>query len=193
MKVIKWLDDHLEEFLLIVALVLITLVSFVQVIIRKVPWIPSLQWAEEFCRFMWIWSVFLSLPYTIRRGSMLRVTVAIDLLPEKGRKVINLLVDIINIAVMCVLLYHCLVGSKAVFIKNIRKIELSPAMLWPMWTIYLSLPVGFFLGVVRGVQILVEHIKNFNVHQLTALEQTVADAAEEVATAQNAEAEKKEA
>ena len=57
MKVVKWLDEHMEEFLLVILLVVIACVSLLQVIIRKIPWIPSLTWAEEFCRFCWIWSV----------------------------------------------------------------------------------------------------------------------------------------
>jgi len=210
MKVIKWLDDHLEEILMVIALILITLVCFTQAVIRKLPDVIMLfgkigsesfrtgvanfahsikpfPWADEFSRFAWIWSVFLSLPYTIKRCSMLRVTVVLDALPEKARKICNIFVDLVNIAVLAFFFYWCFWGKNAVFVKQFTKIELSPAMEWPMWTIYLSLPVGFGLGVIRGIQVLVEHIKNFKEHQLTALEQTVADAAEEVAAAQSSE------
>ena len=62
MKVLKWLDEHFEETLLVICLVLIACVCLVQVIIRNIPWIPSLQWAEEFCRFAWIWSVVILVP-----------------------------------------------------------------------------------------------------------------------------------
>ena len=71
MKIIKWLDLHFEEFFMVVFLVLITVVSLMQVIVRNIEVIPSLTWAEEFCRFCWIGSVFLSLPYTIRNISRL--------------------------------------------------------------------------------------------------------------------------
>lgn len=67
MKVVKWLDDHLEETFLVILLILISCVSLLQVIIRKIPFIPALTWAEELCRFLWIWSVFISLPYTLRK------------------------------------------------------------------------------------------------------------------------------
>ena len=90
MKIIKWLDLHFEEFFMVVFLVLITVVSLMQVIVRNIEVIPSLTWAEEFCRFCWIGSVFLSLPYTIRNISMLRVCVLLDLLPETVHKLINI-------------------------------------------------------------------------------------------------------
>lgn len=213
MKVIKWLDDHFEEALMVLALILITVVCFSQAVVRKIPdliifvgkigpesfekslttfahTIKPFPWADEFSRFAWIWSVFLSLPYTIKRWSMLRVTVMLDLIPEKARKVVNIVVDIVNIAVMLFFLYYCFFGKNAVIIKQFTKIELSPAMEWPMWVFYLCLPIGFCLGAIRGIEVLVGHIKNFSEHQLTALEQTVADAADEVAAAQGAEATK---
>lgn len=62
MRLIKWLDEHLEETLMVILLIVIACVTMIQVIVRKVPWLTSLTWAEEFCRFMWIWSVFISLP-----------------------------------------------------------------------------------------------------------------------------------
>ena len=96
MRLIKWLDEHLEETLMVILLIVIACVTMIQVIVRKVPWLTSLTWAEEFCRFMWIWSVFISLPYTIRMGNMLRVGVLVDLLPQAMKKTIGIIVDLIK-------------------------------------------------------------------------------------------------
>ena len=40
---IKWLDEHMEETFLVVCLVLIACISMIQVIVRKVPFLSSLQ------------------------------------------------------------------------------------------------------------------------------------------------------
>lgn len=183
MKVIKWLDDHFEEFLMILCLVAITVVMFMQVIIRKIPWIHALTWAEEFCRFAWIWSVFLSLPYTIKRGSMLRVTVLLDAMPQRMRKIFDIAVDVIIIASMALLLYH----SVPLVTDRYLSAETSPAMLWPMWAMYAFMILGFGLGVVRGIQVLVHHITHFSEKQLSTVEQAMQDAADEIAMAQAAE------
>ena len=98
MKLIKWFDEHLEEIFLVIFLVLISVVCLLQVIARRIPTL-SIPWTDEFCRFMWIWSVFVSVPFTIRKGSMLRVSVVLDLLPETLRKVINIAVDLISLQV----------------------------------------------------------------------------------------------
>lgn len=182
MKVLKWLDDHFEESFLVICLVLIACVSMIQVICRQTP-IPPLTWAEEFCRFMWIWSVFLSLPYTIRKGNMLRVSVLLDLLPHTVRKVINIVVDIIIAACMMLLTYH----SVGVFQKIAASNELSPAMLWPMSTVYIFMLIGFALASLRAVQMIIIHVMRFNEKELSTIEQTMAEAAEEAAAVKKAE------
>ena len=69
MKVIKWLDEHFEETFLVFFLVLISCITMLQIIART--FFAALSWPEEFCRYCWIWSVFISLPYTMRKGNMI--------------------------------------------------------------------------------------------------------------------------
>ncbi len=183
MKAVKWLDDHLEEFLLVVLLVLISCVMMLQVIVRKIPFLDPLQWAEEFCRFMWIMSVFLSLPYTIRKSNMLRVNVLIDLLPQVARKVVNLVVDLVVAGSMGLLAWYSVGVVKDIAASG----EPSPAMLWPMAIIYAVMLIGYALGALRGLEMFAIHIMHFNEKELTTLEQTMADAAEETAVAKKAE------
>lgn len=189
MKLIRWLDDSFEETLLVIFLFLITVVEMVQVIIRNVPWIPALTWAEEFCRFMWIGSVFISLPFTIRRSSMLRVNVLMDMLPQVARKIVNMFVDVVTIASMSLLAYH----SISVIQKIRASAETSPAMRWPMWIVYICVIVGFTLGAIRGVQMLLIHIRDFSKREKSTIEKTMEEAAEEAKAGRKAEMEGGEA
>ena len=183
MKVLKWLDEHFEEAILIVLLVLIACIELIQVIFRNLSFVDALTWPEEFCRFCWIWSVFLSLPFTIRKGSMLRVNVIVDMFPQAIRKTINILIDLVNAGVMAILFRYSI--DKVTKIRE--SAEASPAMTWPMWIIYSIMLVGFGLGVFRALQMAVIHIKHFNEKELTTLEQTMADAAEEAEAGKRAE------
>lgn len=155
MKKLKWLDEHFEEALLVVLLVLIACVELLQVIFRNLSFVSALTWPEEFCRYCWIWSVFISLPYTIRKGSMLRVSLLEDALHGKVKSVLNILVDIVNAAVMLLLAIY----SIGVVQKIAASGETSPAMLWPMWIVYSIMLPGFFLGVFRALQQTVKHAK----------------------------------
>ncbi len=184
---IKWLDEHFEETLLVIFLVLIACISMIQVVVRKIPFLSSLQWAEEFDRFMWIWSVFISLPYTIRMGNMLRVNVLLDLMPHYVRKTLSLIVDVIVMLSMALLCYHSvgvIFGPKGIMTSG----ELSPAMKWPMWIVYIWMLLGFGLATLRGIQMIIIHAKHFNEKELTAIEQTMKDAEEEAKAAKGGEA-----
>lgn len=183
MKTVKWLDEHFEECFLVILLVLISCIELIQVVFRNLGFVKALTWPEEFCRFCWIWSVFLSLPYTIRKGSMLRVNVLMDMLPGPVRKVINILVDAINTAVMLILCYH----STSVVAGVKASAEASPAMTWPMWIVYSIMVIGFLLGAARGIQMIIIHIQHFGEKELSTIEQTMADAAEEAEAGKRAE------
>ena len=175
MRVLKWLDDSFEEALLVVLLVLISCVELAQVLIRNVPFIPALTWAEEFCRFCWIWSVFISLPYTIRKSSMLRVSVLADLLPRMIRRGANIAVDVITAACMLLLGWHSIIVVKSIMTSG----ETTPAMLWPMWIIYSVLLLGFFGGTIRALQQVYLHLRSYNDVEMTTAEKVLAEAAEE--------------
>ena len=183
MKVIKWLDEHFEEALLVILRVLICCIELIQVVVRNLEFVSALTWAEDFCRFCWIWSVFISLPYTIRKGSMLRVTVFLDLFPAQVRGIINVGVDIIVTASMLLLAVYSIEVVGDIMASG----ETSSAMLWPMWIIYSVMLLGFFLGTARGVQQAILHIRHFGESQLSTKEQTMAEAAEEAKAGRIAE------
>ena len=184
----KWLDEHFEETLLVVLLVFISCVEFAQVIVRNIPGIPALKWAEEFCRFCWIWSVFISLPYTIRKGNMLRVSVVLDLFPAGLRKALNIAVDLVCALVMVVLGIH----SVSVVQGILKSGETSPAMLWPMWIVYSVMLFGFFMGFLRALQQAFLHGKSIREAALSTTEQTMADARAEAEAGLRAQGQNRE-
>ena len=157
MKLLKWLDEHFEECLLALLLALIACVELLQVVFRNLTFVRSLTWAEEFCRFCWIWSVFLSLPYTIRKGSMLRVNLLANRLPPAARRCLAIVVELVNTAVMAFLFAYALRVVGSVRASG----ETSTAMGWAMWAVYESLCVGFGLGALRGVQAVIRRILHF--------------------------------
>lgn len=167
MKVIKWLDEHFEEVLLVALLAVISCVELMQVVARNVPFIPALTWAEELCRFAWIATVFMSIPYTIRTCTALRVTALIDIIPWKLRNIFDVVID----AVTAILMGFLTVNAVTVFQRVLESGETSPAMVWPMWIMYLFVLVGFALGALRAVQMFVIHIKNINVEPANTVEE----------------------
>ncbi len=166
MKVLKWLDNHFEEVILVLFLVLISVIELAQVIYRNTM-SSSLSWAEEVCRFLWIASVFVSLPYTVRNESILRVTALLDVLPWKIQNALNIFVDVVTIAALGVLAFASFGCFESVYSSG----ELSAAILLPMWIIYVFVVGGLCVGVLRGCQILVLHIQHFNEPLTSSIEE----------------------
>lgn len=167
MKVVKWLDEHFEEAIILFFLAVIACVTLLQIFARNVPIFQSLSWAEELCRYAWIATVFLSLPYTIRTETILRVTALVDVMPWKVRNIINVIVDVITFSMLAILAYNAVIVLQRIFVSG----ETSPAMEIPMWIMYLIVLIGFVLGALRSVQMFVKHIKTINVEPKSTIEE----------------------
>lgn len=128
-------------------LVIMAIVMMWQIIMRYF-FKASMSWPEEFCRFMFVFSGFLSIGYCIRRDKMLKVDILLGLFPDWLKKVVDLIGRIVTLVFFTYLTYYAYfatMNSKAGGMK-------SSALGWPMWVIYGSVFVGSAIGVVREIQ-----------------------------------------
>lgn len=155
-KALKWLDQHFEEALMILFLILISVAMFLQIIMRFVFSAP-MTWPEEFCRYCFVVSVMLATGYCIRSNRMLRIDVVINLFPPKVAALLDILATVLAL-VFCVIMVRpsITVTSGALTISQV-----SPAMEMPVWILYASAPVGFILGALRSLQTLIQKIRAF--------------------------------
>lgn len=154
MKCIKWLDDNLEDFLMVLLLIGISVIMMLQVIMRYV-FSSSMSWPEEACRYCWIVTTCLSIGYCTKKKCALRVEVLLDLLPGIGKKIVNLLIDCIGI-----LSYGFLAVESVGVLKGVVESgQKSTAMQMPLWILYLALMVGFVLATIRAVEQMAEDLR----------------------------------
>ena len=83
------------------------------------------------------------------------------------RNIINVIVDVITFVMMAVLTN----AAVTVLMRIVESGETSPAMLLPMWIMYLIVLVGFILGALRSVEMFVIHIKHINVEPKSTIEE----------------------
>ena len=122
-------------------------------------------------RYAWIVTVFISLPYTIRTSSTLRVTALVEAFPWKVYNVINVVVDIITAVAMGILAW-----TSITVIGQVQKGgSVSPAMQIPMWIMYVIIFIVFALGAVRAIQMCVIHIRDINVKPVNSVEAAAAE------------------
>lgn len=157
MKILKWLEENLEEAICVVLLILITVVTFMQIVLRNLPFTASLRWPEEFCRYCFVASAFISMGYCYRKKCVLAVDILANRLSPKGAKVLGVFNRIISIAFYAYMVLPA--WNVAMNAKNMN--QLSPAMQMPVWLLYIFAPIGFFLGFARGVQDLVIFIRSW--------------------------------
>lgn len=149
MNVLRKIDNNIEEYIMGILLIGIASIMFIQIFARLFG--SSLSWAEEFCRYLYIWSVFLSISYTIKKKIILKVDVLINFLPTSLRNLTEVLLHLINIAFFSFLGYYSIKT-----IEGVRaSLQTSPAMEIPMYLVYLIIPIGFFLACFRSAQHLI--------------------------------------
>ena len=148
-KFLKFLDESFEECLMVVCLVIISCVILLNVIMRYVFKAP-LSWPEELARYCYVYSGMLSAGYCLRRGISFRV----DLLYQVFPKPVKILIEYIG-KLLVLFLYAFMAYSSINLIKTTTSI--STAMQIPIKYIYLSIPIGMTLGVIRGIQDLIRY------------------------------------
>ena len=147
MKILKWLDENLEAFICGCLLSVLSVIMMLQVIMRYIFSTP-LSWPEDLSRYCYIWITFLSIGLTIRTGSYFRVTALIDMLPKKGRQLMELVSQLINLAFYGACAYYSIDILRTVHAST----QTTPALRLPMYFIYIVLPLGMFLALFRSAQ-----------------------------------------
>ncbi len=145
-RFIKFIDEHVEEYFMGFFLIGIACVMSIQIVMRFIG--MSLSWAEELCRYFYLWSVFLSISFTIKKGIVLRVDLLLSKLNLKVQKTVEILLQVITITVFIFLSFYAI--RTVAGIKE--SLQTSPAMELPMYLVYLIIPASFFLVAVRSIQ-----------------------------------------
>ena len=146
-EAIQWLDKNLEVVLCVFLMSIMTIVIFIQVIMRYV-FSSSLVWSEEFARYCFIWLVFLGGSYGCKQRAHIRIDAALKLFPEKLRSYVVILGDM---SVLLLASYMFVTGI-SLMLFQIAHNKVSPAMGVPMALVNLAVPVGFGLIMLRQVQ-----------------------------------------
>lgn len=86
-------------------------------------------------------TVFLSLPYTLRQGAHIRVTLALQVLPPRAKQLCEVLSTVAALVLVGWAAKHCTLFVHESFVGN----ELSQGMvILPMWVPQLSMPIGMW-------------------------------------------------
>lgn len=154
MKFISWLDKYLEELFLSLSLISMVVIMGLQVFMRYVM-NNSLAWPEELSRYIFIWFAFIGVSYAVRKNAHLRIDILLNYVSEKLKKLIETISDVIFIGFAVIVL----IGGINVFNSLLSTMQTSPGLGLPMAFVYLSLPIGFGLTIIRLIQSIVKRFR----------------------------------
>lgn len=136
--------QHLEEGIITLLLVAMTLIVFVEVILRF-GFNTGMVWSDELVLHLSAWMVLLGASYGVKVGSHIGVDALVKILPVKGQRFVTLL------AVAGCLAYTALIGYGAwVYLSKMHRIgiELEDIAV-QKWAAHSVLLIGMLLLAYR--------------------------------------------
>ena len=155
MKVVKFIDDKLEEIILRLLLIGMALIMGVQVFCLYVLNF-SLSWSEELTRYLFIWSCFISISYCIKRWISIKVDQVINMFPKKAYVFAQLLLNVL----LFVLFFYLSIHGYKFLLLSIASKQTSPALGLPMPYVQCAPLVGFALATIRSFQQILYELEN---------------------------------
>jgi TRAP-type C4-dicarboxylate transport system permease small subunit len=134
LKLIRWIREGVNIFLVIAFLIMFGAV-LLQVAVRAFT-NYTLVGTEEIASYAQIWLVLIGAGVALRFGRHVAVDLLVSFLPRKVRFAISLL----NSAAVLWFLYLMFMGALPLI--SMGTFQKSPALALPMWTMYISLPIG---------------------------------------------------
>lgn len=153
MKILKWLDRHIEETLLIIFSTIMVTVIFLQVVMRQFD--SSLSWSEELARYAFIWLVYIGISYGVKKDRHIKVDVVLLLLNDKSKIILSI---ISNLLVLFFALFVIRYGFD-IALQLLNFGQKSPANQIPMGLVYMATPIGMGLTLIRLFQNIIKQIK----------------------------------
>lgn len=148
MKVLKWLDLHLEEACLAALLVILTVLTSVNVVLRYV-FNSGIVWSDEVCRYCLIFSGFISIGYWIRHKCGICVDALVQSMPKTVQKVLSLIVFVFVFVFFSIMFRSSLRVLEGIRLSG----QVSSTLQIPMTYVYSAPILGFGLAVLRIVQV----------------------------------------
>ncbi|TFW28777.1 TRAP transporter small permease [Massilia horti] len=159
--------DRLEEWIIATLMGAATLVIFVAVLHRYLSGLPfpalqdylltiNMSWAQELCIYMFVWMAKFGAAYGVRTGIHVGVDVVINRLSTPWRN------KFVIFGLLAGALFTGVVGALgAVFVARMSQTDsISPDLEWPMWIIYLAVPLGSWLMCFRFLQVMVQFVRH---------------------------------
>lgn len=156
----RWLEK-LEEFLIIVLMAAMAVLTFGQVVARYV-FNYSFVWAMEVTGVMFAWLIFIGMAYGVRVGSHIGVDAAVRLLGPRAMRVVGVIA-----ALLCIGYAVIVTWGGYQYVTRMKDVGiLMQDVPVAQWIPRLIMPIGFGLLTFRFAQVLWRILSGQQAHLL---------------------------
>jgi TRAP-type C4-dicarboxylate transport system permease small subunit len=149
MKFLYWLDQKFEEVVMMAALALISIILAYSVVMRYI-FNDSLSWAEEICRYLFVYSAFLSASMCLKKRTSIKIDMLILALPLVLQKSLLIAGDAIMFAFFAYMLNAAWGVTYGMYSSPFG--QTSPALMLPMYLVFAAAVLAFALCLLRLAQ-----------------------------------------
>ncbi len=152
----KFLDacEKVARAVSIVIMVIILALTLYQVFARYI-FKSQTWWAEQLCRYMFIWMIMIYMPVIVRHGQNLGFDMLIKHFPKKTQDIFWLIADFLIAAFGAFYAYYTIVLSMKYF--KIGKIY--EGLNWHCWWLYLAQAIAGAFIVIYSVEVICNRVK----------------------------------
>lgn len=150
----KKVIDHIEEFLASICLIIMTVLTFTNVIARYI-FSASFSFSDEITTYLFVLLSLLGSAIAAKRYAHLGLTVVLDIVGPGVRKFLKL------IGFALATLFSGSICYYGIFmvITQFEKGQVTAGMQWPEWIFGSFVPIGAFFMTARFLQVFIQELK----------------------------------
>jgi C4-dicarboxylate transporter DctQ subunit len=135
---------RIEEGLIALILGVMTVLTFVQVVLRY-GFNSGLDWQLESNYYLFAWLVMIGISYCVRVRAHIGVDAAVRLLPPGPRRAVGIVVLLLALAYTLLMMYGSFTYIHRLYIINVEAEDIPIAT----WKLSVCLPLGFVFLFIR--------------------------------------------
>ncbi len=154
MKVYKKIMDviaEIEKIVISIILVIVTLITFANVVVRKLS-TSQFAWSEELVINLFVLLIMLGCALCVRDGSLISLSLVFDRLKLGGQKVLVVICTIAN-CVFWVFIFKAGYDKVVTLMGNGR---LTPSLGLPEWYFQAFLPIGAVFLLLHSIEFIID-------------------------------------
>lgn len=147
--------DKIEEIIAIVCMVIMTILTFANVVARYV-FSASFSFSEEITTYLFVLLSLVGTAIAAKRRAHLGLTILTDMVSPHVKKILHMVGYLFAVAFSGAVFYYGILMVLSQ--KNLGQVTAN--MQWPEWIFGSFVPIGAFFVLVRFTQALIEEVKN---------------------------------